>query len=190
MKESISLRETPEREQLTIQQHQMMGWVLKSSQEINSSSTSVSGTQGNVTSSVHKENYVKLVFERDTDLPNYAMLQSKYAEWTTLREQFLKKLSADLTALSKKQNLITFLVPAIIATIVFIVVFILLIFDPIFAILISIFASGSCFVLICAILNIILGSKAKKRNSILLQPQLVQLEKEMDTVAREAEKYL
>lgn len=49
--EIISLKEKPEKEQTTISMHQKMGWTLKSSQEINTSTTEVSNdANGNITS--------------------------------------------------------------------------------------------------------------------------------------------
>lgn len=74
--ENISFTEKPEREQATINMHQKMGWTLKSSQEINTSHTSVYGNtvngNGYVSSVTEKEHYVKLVFERDKNRPTMA----------------------------------------------------------------------------------------------------------------------
>lgn len=188
MTESVSLRETPEREQITIRQHQMMGWKLKSSQEINTSTTSVSEINGTVSSSVSKENYVKLVFERETDLPNYAMLQRGYAAWTALREQYLAKLHVNPdTLLSKKQKRTCYLVASIIAVILFVITLPLTLLLGIgLGIFLSLGAGAMGFAIVMAIMTGTMESKAKKRP----QPELLQLLRQMESVAQDAAKYL
>ena len=72
----------PSGEQRKIEEKACFGWRLKSSQEINSKESHLEqdGLYG-IKSVTTKENYVKLVFERDKDMPNYnkiVELENKY----------------------------------------------------------------------------------------------------------------
>lgn len=86
MVETKSLKVSPEFEQKCIDDMSNFGWVLKSSQEINVKESHLeSGTfSNNVYSVTTSEHYVKLVFSRDTAMPNYSKLAQLENEYNTL----------------------------------------------------------------------------------------------------------
>ncbi len=92
--ETITFTENPSREQSTINMHQKMGWYLKNSQEINTSTTHVYGNTyggtGHVSSFVEKHHYVKLMFERDKSHPNYAVLKQNYDYFNMLADKIIE----------------------------------------------------------------------------------------------------
>lgn len=74
--ESKSMTVAPSREQSTIDTYQKFGWSLVSSQEIfNKDSHLERDSRNNLNSVTETTNYVKLVFQRDTDMPNYAQIR-------------------------------------------------------------------------------------------------------------------
>lgn len=77
------------------------GWRLKSSQEINSKESHLERRGDELYSVTTKENYVKLLFERDTGMKNYARL-------VQLEKQY-NALLATSPKIDKKQILITIL---------------------------------------------------------------------------------
>ena len=83
MIESKSLTVSPSLENSTIDLWQNFGWTLKSSQEVNSKESHLEERGGDLYSVTTSQNYVKLTFQRDTSIPNYARikeLEAKYAE--------------------------------------------------------------------------------------------------------------
>ena len=75
MIETVSKRiDDPNEEQEIIDRMSSFGWQLKSSQEINSKGLGCEkkGFKNRLTAS--KENYVKLIFDRDTEMKNYKEL--------------------------------------------------------------------------------------------------------------------
>ena len=89
MVESKSLKVAVEQEQNCIDDMANFGWELKSSQEINVKEShlekgSYSDTIYSVTTSEH---YVKLVFSRDTAMPNYSRVTQLESEYYTLLGQ-------------------------------------------------------------------------------------------------------
>lgn len=81
MLETKSLTVSPNAEQNTINLMQDFGWNLKSSQEINNTDSHLEDRGGTTYSVTTKENYVKLIFERDTKMENYSKitdLETKY----------------------------------------------------------------------------------------------------------------
>ena len=79
MIESKSLTVPPSLENSTIDLWQTFGWELKSTQEIFNRNTVDLGDSTETTTT----NYIKLAFQRDTSIPNYARikeLEAKYAE--------------------------------------------------------------------------------------------------------------
>ena len=91
--EAIAFTEHPSREQSTINMHQQMGWMLKNSQEINTSTTHVYGNSyagsGHVYSFVEKHHYVKLTFERNRNHPNYPVLKRNYDRFSELAARII-----------------------------------------------------------------------------------------------------
>ena len=81
MIESKSLKVSTNSEQGTINLMQDFGWQLKSSQEVNVADSHLERRGDSIYSVTNKQKYVKLVFERDTGLTNYATiadLENKY----------------------------------------------------------------------------------------------------------------
>ena len=120
--EAISFTESPSREQTTINMHQKFGWSLKSSQEINTSSTYVQGQSyngtGQVNSYIVKEHYVKLTFERNKRMKNYNILKNMYDEFSLLAQE-IQKLEASVYSRSGLFYLAC-CVPSVIMFIIFI----------------------------------------------------------------------
>ncbi len=81
MVESKSMKVGVENEQSTIELMEKFGWSLKSSQEINSKESHEEVRNGELYSVTTSENYVKLVFSRNTEMANYKQivdLEKKY----------------------------------------------------------------------------------------------------------------
>lgn len=71
MLETISKKVSPNSEQHTINVMSCFGWKLKSSQEVNVSDSHLENRYGDLYSVTNKEHYVKLLFEREKETPNY-----------------------------------------------------------------------------------------------------------------------
>lgn len=70
--ESKSVRVAPAAEQITIDRYQKFGWVLLGSQEVfNRDSHLEEGAPGTINSVTETTHFVKLVFQRDMDMPYY-----------------------------------------------------------------------------------------------------------------------
>ena len=81
MIETISKKVSPSQEQSTINLMTKFGWTLKSSQEIYSKDSHLERKGDTLYNVTEKENYVKLLFERDTHMQNYqriAQLEKEY----------------------------------------------------------------------------------------------------------------
>mgnify|MGYP004568849089 CR=1 FL=1 len=95
--ESTSLSVSPSMEQETIEIHQKFGWELKSSQEI-FNKDSHNEVRGDYVYNVSETtNYVKLVFQRDKDMPYYneiCEIETKY--YNTLNSKPLNSYSGVL----------------------------------------------------------------------------------------------
>lgn len=192
--EVISFTEHPTREQTTIDMHQKMGWTLKNSQEINTSTTHVYGQTyngtGHVNSYVVKEHYVKLTFERDRNMPNYGILKEKYDEFCRLSKQIeeleasIHKRSAKFYFLCCLPSIIIFLFYAINAIKVSQETFFggaaLLALIPMFILL------GSLIIPIILISNKIVESNVRKK----IVPKVDEIYRQMNYIANEAERYL
>ena len=81
--ESKTLSVAPAREQEAIQKHEMFGWTLLSSQEVLSKESHLKEEGGDLWSVTTTTNYVKLVFQRDLDMP-------QITEVKKLEEQYWK----------------------------------------------------------------------------------------------------
>ncbi len=75
MIESKSIKVGVSEEQRYIDIMQKFGWTLQSSQEINVKESHLENRGDKVYSVTTGENYIKLVFKRDTAIPNYAKLK-------------------------------------------------------------------------------------------------------------------
>lgn len=75
MIETSSKKVAPENEENVISLMSNFGWILKSSQEINTTDSHLENRNGDIYNVTTKENYVKLVFTRDTNIPNYSRLK-------------------------------------------------------------------------------------------------------------------
>lgn len=80
-KETKSLSVIPSDEQRTIDEMQAFGWELVSSQEIATKDSHLERRGDTLYSVTESENYVKLVFNRDTSIPNYAELDALYRQY-------------------------------------------------------------------------------------------------------------
>lgn len=83
MIESKSVQVHPASENSTIDLWQNFGWTLQNSQEVNTAESHLERRGDDLYSVTNTQNYVKLVFQRDTSMPNYARikeLEGKYAE--------------------------------------------------------------------------------------------------------------
>ena len=81
MIESKSVKCPTYSENFTIQLWQDFGWVLKSSQEVNVKDSHLESSFGNTYSVTTSEKYVKLIFERDTGMKNYAKINALQREF-------------------------------------------------------------------------------------------------------------
>ena len=95
MIQTISKKVRPNEEQATINIMSCFGWSVKSSQEINSKESHLERRGDEIYSVSTKENYVKLLFERNTEMKNYAQisqLEQKYnALCASTKPKFEKK---------------------------------------------------------------------------------------------------
>ena len=73
-KETKSISVHPADEQETIEQYQAFGWELQSSQEIFEKDSHLERSGNNINQVTTTTNYVKLVFSRETTMPNYHQL--------------------------------------------------------------------------------------------------------------------
>lgn len=74
--ESKSVRVPPAAEQSTIDRYQKFGWVLLGSQEVfNRDSHLEEGAPGTIKSVTETTHFVKLVFQRDMDMPYYGKIK-------------------------------------------------------------------------------------------------------------------
>ncbi len=188
--EAISFTEHPTREQTTIDMHQKMGWTLKNSQEINTSTTSTYGRSyngtGYVNSYIVKEHYVKLTFERDKNMPNYGVLKEKYDEFCRLSKQ-IEELEASIHKRSKKFYFLCCL-PSIILFLIIILAIgasplgglVFVLFLPLLALL------GGIVVPIMLVADKVAESKVRK----VVAPKVDELYRHMGNIANEAERYL
>ncbi len=185
--ESITFTEKPEREQTTINMHQKMGWSLKSSQEINTSQTSVYGNMRNgngyVNSITEKEHYIKLVFERDKNMPNYDILKEKYDRFTALAQE-IEQLEVSVEKRSKKFYF-WIIVPFIVAFLISAKIVTGTVFGWLF-----IFELLIGYVSLWVPSYIIAYKIAEKRAKKETAPKIAEIYSQMDAVANEAEKYL
>ncbi len=188
--EAISFTEHPTREQTTIDMHQKMGWTLKNSQEINTSTTHVYGQSyrgtGTVNSYVVKEHYVKLTFERDRNMPNYSILKEKYDEFCRLSKQ-IEELEASIHKRSGKFYFLCFL-PSII---LFLVIIIGIAVSPLSGLICPLFLPllavlGSISIPIILISSKLTEGKIRKE----VTPKVDEIYKHMNNIANEAERYL
>lgn len=91
MIETISRKVAPSQEQSTINLMTSFGWRVKSSQEINSTDSHLETRNDTLYSVTTKENYVKLLFDRDTEMKNYArlvQLEKQYAAIANAQPKF------------------------------------------------------------------------------------------------------
>lgn len=84
--ESKSIQVHPSEEQFMINVMQEFAWNLKSSQEIKLRSQEITGVNsGTISTRIHSEHYIKLVFERPYDFPNRERLVELESEFFNLR---------------------------------------------------------------------------------------------------------
>lgn len=87
MQETRSIRCRMSEEDNEVRLWQCFGWTLLSSQEVNVVDNSLeSDYSGNVYQIKHKEQYVKLVFARETNMKNYSELVSLERQYDSMKE--------------------------------------------------------------------------------------------------------
>ena len=77
----------PEEEEHKIEHMSRFGWTLKSTQEVNNSESHLENRHGDVYSVTTRENYVRLVFERDREMPNREELVRLEKEFDAILSQ-------------------------------------------------------------------------------------------------------
>lgn len=108
MIESKSLTVPPSLENSTIDLWQTFGWELKSTQEIFNRNTVDLGDSTETTTT----NYIKLAFQRDTSIPNYARIKELEAEYHAI-------LDSEPSDLSKAFEIKTILIIGVILLFLF-----------------------------------------------------------------------
>lgn len=83
-KETKSISVHPDDEQETIDLYQTFGWELQSSQEIFNRDSHLERSGNNINSITTTTNYVKLVFARETTMPNYSKLSALENEYNNV----------------------------------------------------------------------------------------------------------
>lgn len=87
MQETRSIRCRVSEEDNEVRLWQCFGWTLLSSQEVNIVDNSLeSDYAGNVYQVKHKEQYIKLVFARETNMKNYSELVSLERQYDSIKE--------------------------------------------------------------------------------------------------------
>lgn len=199
--ETISIKTEPDEEQHTINTYQKFGWQLRGSQEINSSTTDVhSNANGTITSTNRHYNYVKLVFDRNKKMSNYNILNEKFVEFNNLESEKEKIKSETKKRYDKK----SYTISGIVAGIIFLIALPIsmqfaytnegffethMVFDWFLAIImffLSLCIGATIFGFSMAITSAVFGIKSKKE----LVPKIKNIEKQIEFVASEAEKYL
>ena len=178
--EAISFTENPSREQTTINMYQKMGWTLKSSQEINTSTTHVYGNTyagtGHTYSFIEKQHYVKLTFERDRNHPNYQVLKQNYDQFTALSARIL-----DLEASVDKRKPLFYILCCVPSLLIFLIAlgpmggFALFLLPLILALIVPVMLLS----------NMVAGKIRKKK----IQPEIEQLYAQMQQIADATEPY-
>ena len=84
MIETAVKKVAPYEEEKTINYMTRFAWKLTHTQEINTSDSHLETRNGDLYSVTEKENYVKLTFERDTNMPNYKRIVELEKEYTFL----------------------------------------------------------------------------------------------------------
>ncbi len=93
MIETVTRKVSPREENETANIMRCFGWRLKSSQEINSKESHLEQQGDTLYSVTTSENYVKMLFERETTMPNYSKLvalENEYCAILRKRPDFSK----------------------------------------------------------------------------------------------------
>ena len=83
MIETAVRKVSPSEEQQTINLMSYFAWRLTHTQEVNTSNSRLENRGDDLYCVTEKENYVKLTFERDTNVPNYNRLVKLETEYAT-----------------------------------------------------------------------------------------------------------
>jgi len=86
MEETRKFKVHPSDEQTQTEIRQDFGWTLVSSQEINSKESHLERSGDTLYSVTTKENYVNLLFKRDTNMPNYAAIKQLEGQYDAVPE--------------------------------------------------------------------------------------------------------
>ena len=113
MKETKKIKVSTYEEESTINIKAYFGWILVSSQEINTNSTRVENRIDGVYNVTRKENYVNLIFSRETTMPHYdeiVKLEKIHEEaWEKYRSITIPKFSITTCIL----KLLCFIIPGV-----------------------------------------------------------------------------
>lgn len=86
MEEIKKIRVSPQSENRTVELWQTFGWKLMSSQEINNTDSHLERKFDGIYNVTTKENYINLLFKRDTDMPNYKELVELERAYASLED--------------------------------------------------------------------------------------------------------
>lgn len=197
--ETLVVEVQKEDETVTINRYTKFGWRLTNNQEVNITSVHGGGSTVNgngstiVTSST--KTYIKLTFERNTGMPNFEMLDGLYQKFKGCMGE-KSEIQADIAKRGNLSAKFILIVTAIIG------IPLTLYFEPLFRVLtwdydisfLSVFEGAliglSIGVVLALIANAIKTSVDTKKLRKHYAPRLAELEREMDTLANEAAKYL
>ncbi|MBQ7173467.1 MAG: DUF308 domain-containing protein [Clostridia bacterium] len=84
MEETKKVQVLPREENDVTRIWQDFGWSLVSSQEINNTDSHLERRGDDIVSVTTKENYVNLLFKRDTNMPNYNKIKALEAQYDSL----------------------------------------------------------------------------------------------------------
>ncbi len=76
MRETKKLQIMPQDEERTINAYACFGWIVTSSQEVKVKDSHMEFSNGTTYSVTETENYVNLLLQRETDMPNYQALNA------------------------------------------------------------------------------------------------------------------
>lgn len=173
--ENKSISVAPKYEQETIEIHNRFGWLLVSTQVIYNQDSHIERRGDSLYNVTETENYVKLMFTRDKDMPNYNEIVSVEQKYYSLLNQKPYEDTASETA--KKLCIIVSIISVL------------------FAVLVlshSDIVTGLFFIAIAALfifLTVVAAKKTAKKHSDY-QDELNKWDKKCDSVLASAENYV
>lgn len=192
--ETTVIEVSKDTEQKTIHRYQCFGWKLQNNQEVNVTSISGGGSSYHGTGSSYVRSttttYVKLTFERNTGINNYAKLDELYKNFKNIQDEYRKaELALQAKDFDTRAAVITIVVCAAIGA-AFGLTGGLASFFGLFGMIYPALMGALVGILPGAIIGAISGKKKKNALKKQLQPKMAEMEGQMDTLANEAREYL